>query len=238
MPYRNGRPGVSARPSSTIEPAMQQRADRVVGVDAADPLDGGLRDRLAIGDDRERLERRPATGGRVGARRSARRARRPRARSRARRGRRRAASRMPRAAQRDLEVAEAGVDGRAVRRRRARRSRAATAAARRRTGAPRGRPRSARSAGGAVGVRARRLVGVESSGSRGDRRSSAARVSSSVTRTTPATSSSGVVRGRPRRRRPRPAPRRSSPGRRSGPTARPASRRSRGASSARASRGT
>ena len=36
---------------------MEQRADRVVGVDAADPLDGRLRDRLAVGDDRERLER-------------------------------------------------------------------------------------------------------------------------------------------------------------------------------------
>ena len=40
------------------EPAMQQRPDRVVGIDAADALDRGLRDRLAIGDDGQRLERR------------------------------------------------------------------------------------------------------------------------------------------------------------------------------------
>ncbi len=37
---------------------MEQRPDRVVGVDAANSLDARLRDRLAIGDDRERLESR------------------------------------------------------------------------------------------------------------------------------------------------------------------------------------
>ena len=40
------------------EPAMEQGPDRVVRVDPADALDGGLRDGLAVGHDGERLERR------------------------------------------------------------------------------------------------------------------------------------------------------------------------------------
>ena len=56
---------VEERPAGRIgpaqlhdEPAVEQGADRVVRVDAADPLDRRLRHRLAVGDDRERLERR------------------------------------------------------------------------------------------------------------------------------------------------------------------------------------
>ena len=46
---------------------MEQRPDRVVGVDAADPLDRRLRHWLAIGHDREGLERRRRQPDRVRA---------------------------------------------------------------------------------------------------------------------------------------------------------------------------
>ena len=67
MPYRNGRPGALGAAELDDEPAMEQRPERVVRVDAADPLDRRLRDRLAVGDDRERLERGRRQADRVGA---------------------------------------------------------------------------------------------------------------------------------------------------------------------------
>ena len=45
------------------EPAVQQAADGVVRIDAADALDRGARDRLPVGDDRKRLEARRARAG-------------------------------------------------------------------------------------------------------------------------------------------------------------------------------
>src|SRR5690348_7549844 len=64
-PLEEVEPGpVQKRPAGRLgppelhdEPSMEERADRVVGIDAADPLDRRLRDRLAVGDDRERLHR-------------------------------------------------------------------------------------------------------------------------------------------------------------------------------------
>ena len=49
------------------QPPMQQAAHHVVGVDAADALDDAARDRLAIGDDRQRLERRGRQADALGA---------------------------------------------------------------------------------------------------------------------------------------------------------------------------
>ena len=125
---------------------MQERAHRVVGVDAADALDGGLGDRLPIRDDRERLERRRREADRVRA---------DVARDQgARLGGGRELDAVAVEHEPDAPLAAATPRGRRGGRprspgpcRRARRSRVATAAARRRTGAPRGRPRSARSAG-------------------------------------------------------------------------------------------
>ena len=124
---------------------MEQRPDRVVRIDAADPLDGGLRHRLAVGDDRQGLERRrrEADGVRADVA-----------------GDEGAAFRCGRELdpvavdqQADAPRRAARPRGRRAGRRRspgpcrqARRSRAATAASRRRTGGLRGRPRSARSA--------------------------------------------------------------------------------------------
>ena len=221
------------------EPAMQQRPHRVVGIDAADPLDGRLRHGLAVGHDRQRLERRRREPDGVGADVAGDERAAFRRRSRARPGRRRSA---------------AGCRGRGARPRgrragrrrspgpcrRGRRSRAGSVASRRRTGGPRGRPRSARSAAGArasAGGSVASAVGrsgapgvSSASGASGSSRASA------VMRTTPASRRSG--RRRARRRRRRPAPRRSSRGRRSDPTAPPVRPRSRGASSARAWPGT
>ena len=114
VPYRNGRPGALDRPSSTTKPPVKQRPDRVVRVDAADALDRRLRHGLAVGDDRQRLERCRRQPDRVGA---------DVARDeRAAFGRGReldpvAVDQQPDAAvpQRHLEVAEPGVDGRPVR---------------------------------------------------------------------------------------------------------------------------
>ena len=96
------------------EPPMQQRPDRVVGVDAADPLDRRLRHRLAVGHDRQRLERRGRQADRLGPDVSRDQG--------AAIGRGReldpvAIDQQPDAAvtQRHLEVAEPGVDGRPVR---------------------------------------------------------------------------------------------------------------------------
>ena len=93
---------------------MQQRPDRVVRVDAADPLDRRLRHRLAVGHDRQRLERRgrqpdrlgPDVPGDEGA-----------AIGRGRELDPVAVDQQPDAAvtERHLEVAEPGVDGRPVR---------------------------------------------------------------------------------------------------------------------------
>ena len=114
VPYRNGRPARLGATELDDQPAMEQRPDRVVGVDAADALDGGLRDRLAVGDDRERLEGRRRERGSRPRRRSARRARRPREPSRARPGRRRRRAGCRGRASDDLEIAEPRVDGLAV----------------------------------------------------------------------------------------------------------------------------
>ena len=67
VPYRNGRPGRVRAAELDDQPAMEQGPDRVVRIDAADPLDRRLRDRLAVGDDRQRLERRRRQADRVGA---------------------------------------------------------------------------------------------------------------------------------------------------------------------------
>ena len=140
-----GGPGSSDRPSSTISRRCSRRADRVVGVDAADALDGGLRDRLAVGDDRERLERRRREADGVGA---------DVARDqRAGLGRGReldavavdAAAGCPgRASDTSRSPSRASTVSRSVPA--SARSRGATADARRRTAGPRARPRSARSA--------------------------------------------------------------------------------------------
>ena len=227
-------PGASERPSSTISRRWSSVADRVVGVDAADPLDAPLGHGLAVGDDRQRLERRRRQPDRVGA---------DVARDqRAGLGRGReldavagddAAGSRGRASDTSRSPSRASTVARSTPGERAR-SRAATAAARRRTAAPRARPRSARSAvgaasSGAVGPprRARRPV-----------RDLGSRASSSVTRTTPGS------RRAARRRRPSATPprARSSARRRPGHDRAPRlglrRRRSRGASSARASRGT
>ena len=124
---------------------MQQRPDRVVGIDAPDPFDRRLRDGLPVGHDREGLERRRRQPHGVGpdvARDE---------RAALGRGRELDAVAVDRAA--GCRATAATPRGRRGGRRRspgpsrqAPRSRAATAAARRRTAAPRGRPRSARSA--------------------------------------------------------------------------------------------
>src|SRR5260221_12100528 len=62
------RPARRVRPAELRqEPSMEQAPERVVGIDAADPLDGGSRDRLAVGDDREGLEARRRQPDRVHA---------------------------------------------------------------------------------------------------------------------------------------------------------------------------
>ena len=208
VPYRNGRPGRVRAAQLDDEPPVEQRPDRVVRVDATDPLDRGLRHRLAVGDDRERLERRRreadgvradvAGDERAGVRRRdqldavarqdepdpAARAARPRGRRGARRPSR-------------------------GRRRRGPRSRGGSAAARRRTAAPRAGPRSARRRRAAPrrrppapsGRRCRALARVDHAND--------SRLSIGGRR--PAPSAAAAV------------PRPSSPARRSGPTARPGS---------------
>ena len=188
--------------------------------------------RLAVGDDRERLERRRRQPDRVRA---------DVARDqRAGLGRGReldpvavdSTSRMPRPRQRDLEVAEPGVDGFAV------------GAGERRDLAPRQRPlgdEQERLEGGLgqldrLGRGAVREVRPRP-GARRCRPASSTRISPSVMRTTPGVSSSGSSRSRGDARR-GPLLGRRRRGRRSAPTARPARRRSRAASSARASPGT
>ena len=109
-----GRPGRLGAAQLDDQPAMEQRAHRVVGVDAADPLDAALGHRLPVGDDGERLERgrrQPRPRPRRCTDRSA---RRPRGRSRARPARRTRRSRIPRSGEAHLEVAEPGIDRRPV----------------------------------------------------------------------------------------------------------------------------
>src|SRR5262245_149125 len=53
-------------PRDPDEPAIDQAPQHGAGLDAADRLDLGLRDRLAVGDDRQRLERRRADALRPG----------------------------------------------------------------------------------------------------------------------------------------------------------------------------
>ena len=210
------------------EPPVEQAPDRVVRVDAADPLDGGLRHGLAVGDDRQRLERRPATAGPRPRRRSGRRARRPRARSRARPGRpdeqpdaasRSATSRSP---SRSSTVAASTPASAAISRRRQR---------------PLGDEQQ-RLEGGLGELDRRRgvgRVGRRRRGCGGRRRRPRPRArrdrsSSSLTRTTPATRRAARRSTSARDARRRLAPRRWCAGRRSAPTARPARRRSRAAS--------
>ena len=143
MPYRIGRPGALGAPCSTISRRWSSAAHHVVGVDAADALDGAARHRLAIGHDGERLHRRRGQPDRVRADVAGDEARRSRAPSPARPGRRedQAGCRGRGAPPRGRRGGRRPSRGPS---RRAPRSRAATAAARRRTGAPRGRPRSGR----------------------------------------------------------------------------------------------
>ena len=123
VPYRNGRPGRVGAAQLDDEAAMQQRADGVVGVDAADALDGRLRDGLAVGDDGQGLEAGRRQPDRVRADVAG--------DERAALGGRRQLDPVAiddqadaALAQGDLEVAEAGVDGLAVGAGQLRRSRA------------------------------------------------------------------------------------------------------------------
>ena len=220
---------VQERPAGRLRPAqlddeapVEQRADRVVRVDAADPLHRRLGHGLAVGDDRERLERgrREADGvdadvagdQRAGV---------------GRRDELDAVARQhepdPAIGQRDLEVAEALVDGRAI------------DAGERRDLPPGQRALRDEQEGLELGLgellgdRARIDVQV------GLRRRLGRRIGPLLDHANDSRPSSSGASGSARRRR---APPPSSRGRRSAPTARPASRRSRAASSARASRGT
>ena len=58
MPYSNGRPSPSPRADDVDQSALEQRLEHTAHGDAADLLDLGAADRLAIRDDGERLERR------------------------------------------------------------------------------------------------------------------------------------------------------------------------------------
>src|SRR5687767_12153665 len=49
------------------QPAVEQAAQHIVGVDTADALDDGARHRLAVGDDRQRLESSRRKAAAVGA---------------------------------------------------------------------------------------------------------------------------------------------------------------------------
>ena len=120
-PLEEFEPGaVQERPAGRVgpaelddEPAMDQRPDRVVRVDAPDPLDRRLRDGLAVGDDRQRLERRRRQADGIGADVAG--------DERAALGRRGQLDPVavdeqadPAVAERDLQVAEPGVHGRPV----------------------------------------------------------------------------------------------------------------------------
>ena len=67
VPYRIGRPGVSARPCSATRRRCSRLRSDVVRVDAADALDHAARHRLAVGDDGQRLERGRRQPNAVGA---------------------------------------------------------------------------------------------------------------------------------------------------------------------------
>ena len=111
---------VQERPSRRVrstelddEPPMEQRPDRVVRIDPPDPLDRRLRHGLAVGHDRQRLERRGRQAHRLGPDVSGDQG------TAIGRGRELdpvAIDQQPDAAvtQRHLEVAEPGVDGRPV----------------------------------------------------------------------------------------------------------------------------
>ena len=61
-----GRPGASLRPAILHQPAFEQGLEHAARIDAAQLLDFGTRDRLAVGDDRERLQQRTAEPRRLG----------------------------------------------------------------------------------------------------------------------------------------------------------------------------
>ena len=56
-PVQDGTPGALRASELQRKPAVDERADRVVGVDAPDALDDRLGDRLAIRDDGECFQR-------------------------------------------------------------------------------------------------------------------------------------------------------------------------------------
>ena len=58
MPYSSGRPSPSPRPTTSISPRSCSDLSIAPAADAADLLDLRAADRLAVRDDRERLERR------------------------------------------------------------------------------------------------------------------------------------------------------------------------------------
>ena len=60
VPYSSGRPSPLAAADDVDQAALVQRLEHAAHRDAADLLDLGAADRLPIGDDRERLERRGA----------------------------------------------------------------------------------------------------------------------------------------------------------------------------------
>ena len=191
------------------------------------------RDGLAIGDDRERLERSRASAGPHPPRRSARRARRPRERSRARPGRRTRISRIPRAAsdtsrspRRASTVARSTPARIAISRRESgfsatnRSASSCASVSSPALGAAR-RPRRRRPSSVGLGVRPASSIAP----ARSRERLQASRRSAPTRRRPPGIGGRAFLG-------------RGAGGRRSGPTAPPARRRSRAASRARAWRGT